>query len=203
VRRLILVRHGEAVSNLEGVVSGIPPGAGLSATGVEQARELGRALAAVPIDIGVCSRFSRAGETLDLALAERGLPITVEPLLDEIAFGSFEGAPLADYRAWAHHHDAEVPCPGGGESRAAAAARFAEALDALLERQEETVLAVSHALPIRYVLDAADGDFPAVSIAAVPHATPFTLSSAAVEIAAATLAAWADEPRFADTPFGG
>ena len=39
------------------------------------------------------------------------------------------------------------------------------------------MLAVSHALPIRYVLDAADGLFPAARIAHVPHATPLALDA--------------------------
>jgi len=58
------------------------------------------------------------------------------------------------------------------------------------------VLAVSHALPVRYVLDAADGSFPTARIARVPHATPFTLEANAVELASETLRVWAAAPRF-------
>ena len=68
----------------------------------------------------------------------------------------------------------------------------------LLARPEETVLAVSHALPIRYVLDAADGLFPAARIAHVPHATPLALDAEAVERAAETLRVWGTAPRFVD-----
>ena len=60
------------------------------------------------------------------------------------------------------------------------------------------VLAVTHALPVRYVLDAADGLFPAAQIGPVPHATPFPLGVEAVERAAQTLRVWAAAPRFAD-----
>ena len=62
----------------------------------------------------------------------------------------------------------------------------------------ETILAVSHALPVRYVLDASDGSFPAARIAHVPHATPFALDADAAELAAETLRVWATAPRFAD-----
>ena len=103
------------------------------------------------------------------------LPSVIEPLLDEIGFGSFEGGPLATYREWAWVHGPAAPCPGGGESRAGAAARFADGLVALLDRPEETVFAVSHALPVRYVLDASDGSFPAARVERVPHATPYRL----------------------------
>jgi broad specificity phosphatase PhoE len=126
------------------------------------------------------------------------VPRTVLAGLDEIGFGSFEGSPLADYRAWAWTNEPDIVCPGGGESRAHAAERFASALVTLLARPEEVVLAVSHSLPIRYVLDAADGSFPAARIEHVPHATPFALDADAVERSAETLRVWATAPRFAD-----
>lgn len=200
---LILARHAHAASNSGDVVNAVPPGGGLSATGLEEARELGRLLALETIDLGVSSRLLRARETLVLALGDRAAPLMTEPLLDEIAFGSFEGGPLDAYRAWAWEHDADAACPGGGESRAAAASRLADGLDALLARPEQTVLAVSHALPVRYVLDTADGRLPARRVEPVPHARPYRLQRASVERAAGTLRAWAAAPRFADTPFGG
>ena len=61
-------------------------------------------------------------------------------------------------------------------------------------------MAVSHALPIRYVLDASDGRFPAARITPVPHAAPHVLDADAVERAAETLLVWASAPRFADLP---
>ena len=104
------------------------------------------------------------------------------PALDEIGFGSYEGGALADYRSWAWSNEPDALCPGGGESRVDTAERIAGALDGLLGRPEETILAVSHALPSRYILDASDGSFPAARIAHVPHATPFALDADAVEL---------------------
>jgi probable phosphoglycerate mutase len=155
-------------------------------------------LAYEPIGLGVATRLARAQETLELALGGRDVPRLVLPELDEIGFGSFEGGALADYRTWAWSNEPDALCPGGGESRAAVAERLAVALDVLLARPEETVLAVSHALPIRYVLDAADGLFPAARIAHVPHATPLALDAEAVERAAETLRVWGTAPRFVD-----
>jgi broad specificity phosphatase PhoE len=86
--------------------------------------------------------------------------------------------------------------PGRRREQGRAAARFAGALDELLARPEEVVVAVSHALPVRYVLDAADGTFPAPQIGRIPHATPFELDADAVARAAETLRAWAAAPRF-------
>jgi broad specificity phosphatase PhoE len=198
LRQLLLVRHAHAASNASDTVSSAPPGHGLSDAGVEEALELREALAYEPVDLGVATPLTRTQETLALALGERDVAQLVLPGLGEIDFGAFEGGPLADYRAWAWTNEPDAPCPGGGESRVDAAERFAVALDSFLERREDVVLAVSHALPIRYVLDASDGTFPAARIAPVPHATPFRLDAAAVERAAETLRVWATAPRFVD-----
>ena len=198
MNRLLLVRHAHARSNADDRISSTPPGEGLSDLGVEEALALRETLAYEPIGLGVSTRLARAQETLELALGGRDVPRLVLPELDEIGFGSFEGGALADYRTWAWANEPDALCPGGGESRVAVAERLAAALDALLARPEQMVLAVSHALPIRYVLDAADGLFPAARIAHVPHATPLALDAEAVERAAETLRVWGTAPRFAD-----
>ena len=194
------MRHAHARSNVTDLVSSSPPGEGLSELGVEEALALREAIAYEPIELGIATRLVRTQETLDLALGDRDVPRIVLPELDEIGFGSFEGGPLADYRTWAWTTEPDVLGPGAGESRAHAAERIAGGLDALLAKPEEVVLAVTHALPMRYVLDAADGSFPAAKITPVPHATPFTLSAEAVERAAETLRVWATAPRFTDFP---
>lgn len=198
---LLLVRHAHAASNAGELVSGVPPGEGLSDLGRSQAHALATALAAEPVDLGVVTEFRRAQETL--ALAERDVPVVVVSGLNEIRFGAFEGGPLADYRAWAWTHGPDETCPGGGESRAEAAARIASALRLLLDRRERIVLAVGHAVPIRYVLDAAAGRSPSSRVAHVAHAQAHRLERSAVETAATILHDWALAPRFADTPFGG
>jgi probable phosphoglycerate mutase len=200
---LFLARHAHAASNAGDTINGIPPGEGLSPQGAAEAVALGAQLATEPIELGVSSRFRRASETLALALAGRGVPFVVEPGLDEIGFGSFEGGSLAAYRAWAWKHPPGAACPGGGETRADAARRIAAGLGALLDRPERVILAVTHGLPLRYVIDAADGSFPGQRLASVPHAVPFRFERAQVERAAATLEEWAAAPHFADTPFGG
>ncbi|MBA2294481.1 MAG: histidine phosphatase family protein [Actinobacteria bacterium] len=201
MNRLVLVRHAHARSNVAACVSSLPPGEGLSELGLEEALALREAIAHEPVGLGVASRLARTQETLDLALGGREVPRLVLPGLDEIGFGSFEAGALAEYRTWAFANEPDALCPGGGESRAHAAERFAGALDTLLAREEDVVLAVSHSLPIRYVLDAADGAFPAAQIVHVAHATPHELDAAAVERAAETLRAWAAAPRFAERRF--
>lgn len=198
MRTLILARHGEAGSNVAGIVSGTPPGDGLTAAGRHDAGLLGLTLARSRVDLGVATDFLRTQETLALALGDRDVPRMVIPQLNEIRFGAFDGGPLTAYRRWAWSEAPDVRPPGDGESRVEVAARVADGLDALLGRQEDAILAVSHALPVRYVLDAADGHFPAARIDHVEHATLYRLDARAAGRAAETLRAWSEAPVFRD-----
>ena len=198
MRELLLVRHGLAGSNRDGLASSTVPGEGLTPEGIEQARALSRELAAEEIDIALTSRLARTQETLALVLDGRDVPIVVEAELDEIHFGSFDGGLLDEYRAWAASHPPDEPAPGGGESRAQAAARFARGLRLLLARPEDRVLAVGHALAIRYVIDAVDGRAPAARMAPIEHAFPYRLGSDDAQRAAAFLEEWSASPRFRD-----
>jgi probable phosphoglycerate mutase len=201
---LLLVRHAFAVSNLDGgTASCTPPGDGLAAEGVAQARELASALAGEELDLGVATELRRTQETLHLALAGRHVSWLVVAELNEIGFGEFDGGPLADYRAWAWAEPADVPAPGGGESRANAAARYARGLRVLLARPEKVIVAVGHALLIRYILDAANGLVPSARMVPVEHATPFRLSAGAVADAATLLEKWSRAARFRDPSLGG
>ena len=196
MEKLILVRHALAASNATGVVSSLPPGMSLTPEGETQARALAEALAEEEIDLGVSTELARTRETLDLALGRRATPRAVMPGLNEIRFGAFEGGALADYRGWAFSAPAAARGPGNGESRAAAAARYADAYAELHARPERVVLAVGHALPIRYALDGAHGLVPAATMTPVEHATPHRLSADELERAVALLAGWARAPRF-------
>jgi broad specificity phosphatase PhoE len=200
VERLVIARHAQAESNIADTVSGLAPGGSLTPAGVRQARALGRALAGDELDLAVVTELNRTAETVDAALDGRAVPRLVLPELNEIRFGGFEGGLLADYRAWAWAAPAGELCPGGGESRGEAAGRYARAFAALLERPEATVLAVTHAVPIRYLLRAAEGLPPQARIDAVPHAEPFRLDAGAVGRAVELLEAWSREPAFADPP---
>ena len=196
MKTLILVRHAHSLSNERDVVSCAPPGEGLSARGREQALALRERLAGERVDVGVASELVRTQETLELALGERPVARLVLPELDEIHFGRFEAGPLEAYRQWAWTQPADAVCPGGGESRAAAALRVAAALALLATRAEDVVLAVGHALPIRYVLDAADGRSPTPRIEPVAHAEPHVLPVDRVVAAAEALRRWAAAPLF-------
>lgn len=198
MQELILVRHALAASNRDGLASSEPPGDSLTEEGREQALRLQELLAEETLDLGVSTGFARTLETLDLALDGRDVPRLVLPELREIGFGDYGGGLLDTYRTWAAAESPAVRAPGGGESRAEAAARFARGARLLLERPEERVLVVTHALALRYLFDAADGLAPAARMAAIEHATPYRLGAADVEKAATLLEEWSRAPVFRD-----
>lgn len=157
MRIFVLARHGESQLNAEGLVNGDPArDHGLTALGEQEARDLGRQIVALEIDLVVTSRFPRAQETARLALGERDVPHAVVPDLDDVRVGDLEGRTLTEYRAWKQHNSRREPFPGG-ESLDDAAARFAGAFGALLERPEPVILVVCHEIPVRYAVNSAAG----------------------------------------------
>jgi probable phosphoglycerate mutase len=190
----ILARHGESELSVVSRTNGDPTvPVALTEAGREQARELGVELEKAELGLCVVSEFPRAQETADIALEGRTVPRLVMPELNDIRFGRFEGAALADYRAWARAHGPEEPVPGG-ESRAETVRRYTRAFRSILARPEHTILVVAHSLPIRYVLDAADGRSPAAALEQVPYAEPFVLMRAELTAAVERLEAWAERP---------
>ncbi|MHB8470498.1 MAG: histidine phosphatase family protein, partial [Gaiellaceae bacterium] len=167
----------------------------LTEAGVEQARALGRALAAEALELCVVTELVRTRRTAAEALAGRAVPLEVWPELNDPRAGSFEGLHLDAYRAWAWSASSSEDAPGGGESRAAAVARYASAYRALLARREDAILAVVHALPIAYVLAALAGEAPAARMdRPVPYAEPFVLDAAALAASVDVLEAWCAAP---------
>jgi broad specificity phosphatase PhoE len=179
-----LARHGESTLNFENRINGDPAvPVALTAKGREEALLLGQQIAHIRLDVCICTRFSRTRETAEIALAGRDVPIEVEPLLDDIDVGSLEGVALEDYRAWKRAHTRRDPFPEG-ESLDGAARRYAQAFRKLLARSQTSVLVVTHEIPLRYAINAADGsddlDGPAHQL---PNATPYVFDEEALTCA--------------------
>ena len=157
MRLFVFARHGESVLNIDRRINGDPSvDVPLSEQGELQAHKLGVEIANIGFDLCVHTRFERTRQTAEIALAGRDVPLTNEPLLDDIDVGDFEGEKLETYRAWKHSHAREVPFPGG-ESLDDAALRYARAFRKLLALPHDTVLVVTHEIPIRYALNGASG----------------------------------------------
>ena len=187
-RLFVLARHGESTLNAAGVVNGDPSrDVRLTQKGRDEALLLGHQVRNVELDLCVVTRFGRTRETAELALGGRSVRIDVEPLFDDVDVGDLEGSSLDDYRAWKRAHTRADPFPNG-ESLDAAAVRYSRALRSLLDREEQTIIVVTHEIPVRYALNAAEGsadlDSPHRKLA---NATPYLFDDHRLAAAAARL----------------
>jgi probable phosphoglycerate mutase len=191
----ILARHAESEYSVRGAINGdVAVPVALTELGREQARRLGEAIRDDPIDLCVTSEFGRVIETADIALEGRSVPRLVLPELNDILVGEWEGKKLAEYRVWARSHGPDDVTEGGGESRAATVRRYVRAFRTILARPERVVLVVTHGLPIRYLLNAAEGRNPVPTIDQVEYATPYRLSREQVELGVERLDRWCAAP---------
>ena len=189
MRLFLLARHGESTLNVERRINGDPSvDVPLTDLGREEARELGKQLANVPIDLCLVTRFARTRETAEVALDGRAVPMEVEPLLDDIDIGDLEGKTIDEYRAWKRDHGRADPFPGG-ESLDEAARRYVQAFRNLLAREGASVLVVCHEIPVRYALNATAGtddlDGP---MHAIRNAAPYLIDEEALAYAAERMA---------------
>src|SRR6266496_3816690 len=138
MRLFVFARHAESSANTAHLLNSDPAHlVGLTRHGQQQARLLGEQLAHLQLDQAVCSRFLRTRQTIELALADRPIPLRVDADLDEVDAGAFEGAPITAYWAWTEQHRPGDLLPGG-ESLDAAAHRYTMAVRRLLGRRERT-----------------------------------------------------------------
>jgi len=186
VHLYVLARHGESTLNFENRINGDPAvPVALTEKGRDEARLLGQQVAHVALELCIHTRFGRTLETAAIALEGRDVPFEEEPLLDDIDVGELEGQTLEDYRRWKRAHERSDPFPGG-ESLDDAARRYARAFQKLLDRPETSMLVVTHEIPVRYAINAADGsdklDGPTRRLA---NATPYLFDEAALTRAVA------------------
>ena len=194
MRRAFLARHGESEYSARGALNGdVAVACGLTAAGVAQARALGEELRDVPLDLCVVTEFQRVRETADEALRGRAVPRLVVPELNDPGYGSFEGGPLEEYRAWAAGAPSSE-APPGGESRHAIVVRYVRGLRVVLERPEPTILVVAHSLPVSYVLGALEGIEPGARVPIVGYATAREVGEVELERAVGLLERWVAAP---------
>jgi broad specificity phosphatase PhoE len=181
MRLLVFARHAESVANVAHVISSDPAHpAALTRRGRGQARKLGAQLANLKIDIAFCTRFLRTRQTIDLALHRRAIPVLVEPGLDEVQAGVFDGAPIQSYWAWKERHAPSERFPHG-ESLDEAVRRYVNALQRLLARTEAVTLIVAHELALRYIATAAAANAsPSATQSSIANAVPYLFDEQAL-----------------------
>jgi probable phosphoglycerate mutase len=192
VRVFVLVRHGQSVLNVSGIVNGDPRlDPGLSQEGIAQARRLGSQISGLALELVVVSPFPRAIQTAEIALEGRNVPRVVDDDLGDIRVGELEGLTVAHYRAVPAHRDHAVRFPGG-ESLNEAAGRYVRAFERLLGRSESVTLVVCHEMVVRYGVNAAGGsDDLDEPVHDVPNATPCLFDEAGMQRAVSRMRAQA------------
>ncbi|MBB4765330.1 histidine phosphatase family protein [Amorphoplanes digitatis] len=186
VAELIVIRHGQSVANvafpladekglLESGLTGRDTDVELTDLGVEQARAVGRWLAALPAErvpeVVIVSPYLRARETWRIAADSSGLglpaPAADERLVDRL-LGDLEMLTRAAITArfpdeparWRAHANEYTYRPPGGENFEDIAARLSLFLDDLNARHAGTrVVVVAHdsvVLMMRYVIEGLD-----------------------------------------------
>jgi len=195
VDRLILVRHGETAYNARGLMN--PDSeleARLSVDGEAAARRLARALGPEPIDLVVTSPRLRARRTAELLAGRREVEVRDLDDLAEIRAGSFEAGPVAAFQDWVLATPPETPALGG-ESVLAAARRYLAAARLIRADPAPVIVAVTHNLPLRMLVNAAGGADPLTGpLRRVPHTTRSDLTAAELDAAIDGLEAWVSAP---------
>lgn len=152
---LLLIRHGE--NDFVGKrLAGRLPGVHLNERGQQQAQVLAQALARAPLKAIYSSPLERARETAAPLAQVLGLEVIIEPGLNEIDVGQWQGRYIRQLRrlkAWkaVQTQPSAFRFPQG-ETFAEAQIRAVDALQRIAERHpEEAVACFSHADVIRLV----------------------------------------------------
>jgi probable phosphoglycerate mutase len=173
VTHLYLIRHAEAVTNVEPIVGGMQGDTGLTARGVAQAERLRDRLAAsgeIAADVLIASTLPRARQTAEIIAPALGLPITWDDDLQEMGVGEADGMQVPAFFATFGEPDFERdpyrPLAPGGESWARFLLRVAETLHRIArERSGQSVVLVTHG----GMVDGAFLCFLGVSLFALRH----------------------------------
>ena len=144
---ILLIRHGETADNAARIVQ--LPASPLSPRGLVQAERLARRLAGMGIARIVSSDLARAVATAESLQRVTGVPLSLEPLLQERNFGDLRGTPYADVG-----FDMFAPdyAPPNGETWAALHARVDRAwarVQALAAATDGHLAVVTHGLVCR------------------------------------------------------
>ena len=159
-----LARHGETEWNVEGRMQGRRDSP-LTPLGVEQAQRIGSALRDVPLDAALASPSPRAVRTAEIAVGGRALPVALEPALQEISLGAWEGRLIEDIlsefpdacRAYRCEPEA-YRSPTGGETFPEVRARVLHFWRGLTRTPPGAhVLVATHTIPLKILLAELDG----------------------------------------------
>ena len=156
--RLIVVRHGQTLWNLERKYQGHSDIA-LTDKGIKQAEAVAARLAEEKIDAVYASDLSRAFKTAACIADKHGLTVQVVPALREIKFGDWEGLTYEQIseqwpgllgKLWTTPDELQIP---GGESFQQLKERAYTAIEKIVAAHpDQTVVVVAHGGTIGTIL---------------------------------------------------
>lgn len=149
---LYLIRHGEAYSNVDGIIEGMKTCRGLTERGLAQARALAARLATgeIQADVLYASTMARARMTAELVAGALSLPIHWDDELHELRPGEADGMRIEELRASYEGvsrflREQFTPIAPGGESWGTFQTRVSAALERLvLKHQGQRIVVVAH-----------------------------------------------------------
>lgn len=152
--RLLLIRHGQTIDNVNGVIAATVPGPVLTDLGLEQAAAIPTALASEPIEAIYVSTMQRTRMTAEPLAHARGLQINVIDGIQEISAGELEGHSdpesirtyMTTIFSWWKDFSARIP---GGEDGNDFYNRFTGAIEKIAAEHIGTVALFSHGAAIR------------------------------------------------------
>jgi probable phosphoglycerate mutase len=147
---LLLVRHGQAVCNVTGVVGGPRSCAGLTPLGREQARRLAARLnRAEAVTVMYTAPRLRVQETAQIIGRDIRLAPAIDPLFDGPGHGDADGRPWAEVKTafgGPPQSSPDRPFAVGAETWNYYLARAADRITRIIQQHEgERVLIVGHA----------------------------------------------------------
>lgn len=157
IKTIILVRHGQSTTNLNGVFTG-QLDAPLTELGLEQAHRMAAYLDSYTIDHIYASSLTRAVETAQAIALRQNCPLETADAFREINAGFWQGLTFDEiarrypktYGTW--KTDIGAAEPDGGESCRLLYERVIGAFRVLAEDSENrTICIVAHAIPIRMI----------------------------------------------------
>lgn len=160
---LYFVRHGETDWNVQRRLSGeydIP----LNENGIRLSRETARGLKDVVFDLAIVSPLIRAQETARIILGDRNVPVMIDPHIQEIKWGDWDGwsntgkenAQIHQEMEYFYHEPMKFHGAPNGESIRDLCKRGTEFYHALItnpDYQDKTILIATHGCAVRGILN--------------------------------------------------
>lgn len=157
-KKIYLIRHGQTDYNLRGIVQGSGIDAPLNDTGKAQAEAFHKAYKTTAFDKVYTSTLQRAIQSVD-GFIKQDIPHERLSGLNEISWGTREGTEITPeedeyyYEVIKEWQSGNTSLPiEGGESPEMVQKRQKEALDQILQGEDECVLICMHGRAIRILL---------------------------------------------------